>query len=65
MRALLRRLTLLAQREDGPTAVQYAMLILLAVLACLTIITAVGQRTALPNPPADSPSPPAWNCQAP
>ncbi len=40
--------------ESGPTAVQYAMLLLLAVLACLTIITAIGQRTAVNEfePPA-------------
>jgi pilus assembly protein Flp/PilA len=33
--------------QDGPTAVQYALLLLLAILTCLTIITAIGQRTAV------------------
>lgn len=32
--------------QDGPTAVQYALLLMLAILTCLTIITAIGQRTA-------------------
>jgi len=33
--------------ENGPTAVQYALLLLLAILTCLTIITAIGQRTGV------------------
>jgi len=32
--------------QDGPTAVQYALLLMLAILTCLTIITAIGQHTA-------------------
>lgn len=32
--------------EEGPTAVEYAMLLMLVFLACLTAITAIGQATA-------------------
>ena len=32
--------------EEGPTAVEYAMLVMLVFLACLTAITAIGQTTA-------------------
>lgn len=32
--------------EDGPTAIEYAMLLLLVLLACLTAITVFGQATA-------------------
>ncbi|MGQ9574907.1 MAG: hypothetical protein ACUVUC_06280 [Thermoguttaceae bacterium] len=33
--------------DNRPMAVDCAVLVLLAVLACLTIITAIGQSTAL------------------
>jgi pilus assembly protein Flp/PilA len=32
--------------EEGPTAVEYAMLVMLVFLGCLTAITAIGQITA-------------------
>jgi len=35
-----------AAAEEGPTAVEYAALLLLVMLACLTAITAVGRSTA-------------------
>ena len=47
MRDAWKKLTRFVRREDGPTAVQYALLLLLALLTCLTIITAIGQRTAV------------------
>jgi pilus assembly protein Flp/PilA len=46
MRNAWKKLTRFVRREDGPTAVQYALLLLLALLTCLTIITVIGQRTA-------------------
>ncbi len=46
MRNAWKKLTRFVRREDGPTAVQYALLLLLALLTCLTIINAIGQRTA-------------------
>ncbi len=32
--------------EDGPTAVEYAVMLALIVLVCLTAITAVGTKTS-------------------
>jgi len=32
--------------EEGPTAVEYAMIVMLIFLGCLTAITAIGQITA-------------------
>lgn len=32
--------------DEGPTAVEYAMLLMLVFLGCLTAITAIGQITA-------------------
>ena len=46
MSGLLNRIIQFLQEEDGPTAVEYAMMILLIFLACLTAIIAIGQATA-------------------
>ena len=32
--------------EEGPTAVEYAMIVMLIFLGCLTAVTAIGQITA-------------------
>ena len=32
--------------EDGPTAVEYAVMLALIVLVCLTAITAIGTQTS-------------------
>ncbi|MEN6457327.1 MAG: Flp family type IVb pilin [Thermoguttaceae bacterium] len=32
--------------EDGPTAVEYAVMLALIVIVCLTAITAIGTRAA-------------------
>ena len=32
--------------EDGPTAVEYAVMLALIVLVCITAITSVGTRTS-------------------
>jgi pilus assembly protein Flp/PilA len=34
------------QREDGPTAVEYAVMLALIVVVCITAITAVGTNAA-------------------
>ncbi len=39
----------LLRSSDGLAAVEYALFILLALLACLTAITVVGRNTACPN----------------
>jgi pilus assembly protein Flp/PilA len=42
MRALLSRLRRFVSREDGPTAVEYAVMLALIVVVCLTAIKTVG-----------------------
>ena len=42
MRSLLRKLHNFLIREDGPTAVEYAVMLSLIVLVCLTSITSIG-----------------------
>jgi Flp pilus assembly pilin Flp len=46
MRNAWNKLTRFLHAETGPTAVQYALLLLLAFLTCLTIITLLGQWSA-------------------
>jgi len=47
MRTAWNRVKRFLVSDRGPTAIQYAFLLLLAILTCLTIITAIGQRTAV------------------
>jgi pilus assembly protein Flp/PilA len=46
MRGITTKIVRFLLAEDGPTAVEYAVLVLLVVLACLTAITIFGQSTA-------------------
>ena len=46
MNALSRKVVRFLLEEDGPTTVEYAMLLLLVFLAVLTAITALGRSTA-------------------
>jgi pilus assembly protein Flp/PilA len=46
MKRLVRSIARFLADQGGPTAVEYAMLMLLVFLACLTAITLVGQSTA-------------------
>jgi pilus assembly protein Flp/PilA len=46
MNAFSEKVVRFLQDEDGPTTVEYAMMILLVFLAVLTAITALGQATA-------------------
>ena len=34
------------QREDGPTAVEYAVMLALIIVVCIAIITSVGQSAS-------------------
>jgi pilus assembly protein Flp/PilA len=45
MRPLYRRLVSFLRREDGPTAVEYAVMLALIVVVCLTAITTLGQQS--------------------
>jgi len=42
MRNLLQRVQNFLQREDGPTAVEYAVMLALIIVVCITAITALG-----------------------
>jgi pilus assembly protein Flp/PilA len=42
MRSLIQAVVDFVQREDGPTAVEYAVMLALIVVVCITAITALG-----------------------
>jgi pilus assembly protein Flp/PilA len=42
MRHLAQRVVKFLQREDGPTAVEYAVMLALIIVVCITAITALG-----------------------
>lgn len=45
MRLLYQKLANFLRREDGPTAVEYAVMLALIVVVCLTAIGALGQQS--------------------
>lgn len=42
MKSFVRRLTRFIRSEDGPTAVEYAVMLALIVIVCLTAIQSIG-----------------------
>ena len=42
MRALTKNVVNFLKREDGPTAVEYAVMLALIVVVCIAAITAIG-----------------------
>jgi pilus assembly protein Flp/PilA len=44
-RTAVRCITNFLKREDGPTAVEYAVMLALIVVACIAAITTFGQNT--------------------
>ncbi len=46
MRFVVKQVIRFLREEDGPTTVEYAMMLMLVFLACLTSIILVGQNTA-------------------
>lgn len=42
MRALTKNIVNFMKREDGPTAVEYAVMLALIVVVCIAAITAIG-----------------------
>jgi len=44
MRSWLQALVRFVQKEDGPTAVEYAVMLALIVVVCITAITALGSN---------------------
>jgi pilus assembly protein Flp/PilA len=46
MATLMKRVTRFLKSEDGPTAVEYAVMLALIIVACLTIITTLGTKVS-------------------
>ena len=44
MRKFAERVVNFLQREDGPTAVEYAVMLALIIVVCITAITALGSN---------------------
>jgi pilus assembly protein Flp/PilA len=42
MNSLISRVMLFVRSEDGPTAVEYAVMLALILVACITIVTSLG-----------------------
>jgi pilus assembly protein Flp/PilA len=47
MRALTKNVVEFLKREDGPTAVEYAVMLALIVVVCIAAITAIGSNSNL------------------
>ncbi len=45
MRPLYRKVVSFLRREDGPTAVEYAVMLALIIVVCLTAIGTLGQQS--------------------
>lgn len=45
MNSLIKKIIRFLAAEDGPTAVEYAMMILLVFLGCLSAVTLMGEST--------------------
>jgi pilus assembly protein Flp/PilA len=45
MRALTKNVVEFLKREDGPTAVEYAVMLALIVVVCIAAITAIGSNS--------------------
>ena len=44
MRKFLEKVSNFLKREDGPTAVEYAVMLALIIVVCITAITALGSN---------------------
>ncbi len=44
MRKLLEVLAKFLKREDGPTAIEYAVMLALIIVVCITAITGLGKK---------------------
>ena len=46
MRSYMNKLRRFILEEDGPTAVEYAVMLAMIIMACLSAINVMGQQTA-------------------
>jgi pilus assembly protein Flp/PilA len=49
------------KREDGPTAVEYAVMLVLSIVVCITAITAIGEQSGLGMRIREVDRMPAWS----
>jgi pilus assembly protein Flp/PilA len=45
MKKLMNSVVNFLKREDGPTAVEYAVMLALIIVVCITAITAIGSKS--------------------
>jgi pilus assembly protein Flp/PilA len=46
MRAITRKMVEFLKKEDGPTAVEYAVMLALIIVVCIAAITALGSNAS-------------------
>jgi len=46
MKPLLKKVLCFLAAEDGPMAVEYAMMLMLILMVCLLVITTIGQKAS-------------------
>jgi pilus assembly protein Flp/PilA len=46
MSAILKKVQRFVQSEDGPTAVEYAVMLALILVACISIVTSLGSTVS-------------------
>jgi pilus assembly protein Flp/PilA len=46
MRHFLQKIARFLAKEDGPTAVEYAIMLMLVILMCISAVTLIGQTTS-------------------
>ena len=46
MRTLTKKLVNFLRKEDGPTAVEYAVMLALIIVVCIVAVTALGQNAS-------------------
>ena len=59
MRNLRNKLLNFLKKEDGPTAVEYAVMLALIIVVCLTAVQAIGTNANLPVTGSNSAHQPA------
>jgi pilus assembly protein Flp/PilA len=45
MRSIAKKMVSFLKKEDGPTAVEYAVMLALIIVVCIAAITAIGANT--------------------
>ena len=59
MRQLTKKFVEFLKKEDGPTAVEYAVMLALIIVVCIAAITTLGSTPTTPSPTSPPPPTPA------